>query len=53
MTQRRKLEQRLHSLGEIRNIINSMKTLAYNFNQGDKWKQAQKNLSIFCRRNWQ
>ena len=29
MTQRRKLEQRLHSLGEIRNIINSMKTLAY------------------------
>jgi F-type H+-transporting ATPase subunit gamma len=29
MTRRRTLEQRRHSFGEIRNIMNSMKTLAY------------------------
>lgn len=29
MTRRRELEQRRHSLGEIREIMNSMKTLAY------------------------
>jgi F-type H+-transporting ATPase subunit gamma len=29
MTRRRTLEQRRHSIGEIRNIMNSMKTLAY------------------------
>ena len=29
MTRRRELEQHRHTLGEIRGIMNSMKTLAY------------------------